>query len=51
MRVLLFSVILATSFSQRLYPPNTSFNHLQMAVETASRFGQIVWVEEFSGLT
>jgi hypothetical protein len=51
MRVLLFSVILATSFSQRLYPPNTSFNHLQMAVENASRFGQIVWVEEFSGLT
>ena len=51
MRVLLFSVILATSFSQRLYPPNTSFYHLQMAVENASRSGQIVWAEEFSGLT
>ena len=51
MRLLLFSVILTTSFSQRLYPPKTAFNQLQMVVENASRSGQIVWAEEFSGLT
>ena len=51
MRILLFFVILATSFSQRLYQPKTAINLLQMAVENASQSGQIVWAEEFSGLT
>ena len=51
MRILHFSVILTITFPQKLYPPKTAINHLQKAVENASRFGQIVWVEEFSGLT
>ena len=51
MRILLFSVILTTSFSQRLDSHQSTISQLKLAVENASRNGQVVWAEEFSGLT
>ena len=51
MKILFAFAILSISFSQRLDSHQSTISQLQLAVENASRNGQVVWAEEFSGLT
>ncbi len=51
MRILFFSIITSTIFSQALISSETITNQLKIALENASRTGQVIWAEEFSGLT
>ena len=43
--------LLSFSFSQVLDLRNDAISKLELAVENASRLGQVVWAEEFSGLS
>ena len=51
MKILFAFAILSISFSQRLDSHQSTISQLKLAVENASRNGQVVWAEEFSGLT
>ena len=51
MRRVLYLGLLSLSFSQVLDLRNNAMSQLELAVENASRSGQVVWAEEFSGLT
>ena len=44
-------LIFSLSFSQLSDSPNNLISQLELAVENASRSGQVVWAEEFSGLS
>ena len=46
-----FFLILSISFAQILDSRNNLISQLELAVESASRSGQVVWAEEFSGLS
>jgi len=49
---ILFTLItfLAPLFSQDIHPQHASIDGLRGMLETASRAGQEVWVEDFTGL-
>tara|TARA_Y100000996_G_C22351987_1_gene573188 strand:- start:477 stop:632 length:156 start_codon:yes stop_codon:yes gene_type:complete len=51
MRAVFYIFILTISFSQNLNSNYNTINQLKIALETASRTGQVIWAEEFSGLT
>jgi len=51
MKKALILILLSFSFSQRLDIHQSNISALELAVENASRSGQIVWAEEFSGLS
>jgi len=51
MRRVLYLGLLSLSFSQVLDLRNNAMSQLELAVENASRSGQVVWAEEFSGLS
>ncbi|MDP6168558.1 MAG: hypothetical protein QF780_00990 [Candidatus Marinimicrobia bacterium] len=51
MKRLLYLAFLSFSISQNLNSENNYISKLIMEVENASRSGQVVWAEEFSGLT
>ena len=51
MKNLALLFILSLSFSQLPDSRNNFISQLEIAVENASRSGQVVWAEEFSGLT
>lgn len=45
-----FIISLAHLFSQNIHPQDASIDGLRVMLETASRAGQEVWVEDFTGL-
>ena len=49
---ILFTLITfqASLFSQNIYPQHASIDGFRGMLETASRAGQEVWVEDFTGL-
>ena len=51
MKRLLFLTLMSISFSQISVDSNTDITHLEIALENASRTGQKLFLEEFSGLT
>ncbi len=51
LRLLLLSIFISFLFPQKLISPETAIDKLKITVENASRTGQVVWAEEFSGLT
>ena len=51
MKKYLFIVLLSLSFAQRLDSVDVTMEELRTVVETASRNGQRVLVDDFTGLT
>ena len=51
MKRLLFLGLISISLSQVLDLRNDAISQLELAVENASRAGQVVWAEEFAGLS
>ncbi len=51
MRAIFYIFILTIPFSQNRNANYNTINQLKLALETASRTGQVIWAEEFSGLT
>ena len=51
MKKLLLFLFYTIVFSQQSFSSPKTINHLIQLVENANRNGQVVWAEEFSGLT
>tara|TARA_Y100001970_G_scaffold106019_1_gene132819 strand:+ start:519 stop:674 length:156 start_codon:yes stop_codon:yes gene_type:complete len=51
MKRTIFIIYSSLLFSQALLPSKNYIDQLKTAVENAARSGQVVWAEEFSGLT
>lgn len=51
MKKLLLFLSFAIIFSQQSLPSQKAIDQLVHIVESANRNGQVVWAEEFSGLT
>ncbi len=51
MKKLLFFLFYGIIFSQQTFSTQKAINQLVNIVESANRNGQVVWAEEFSGLT
>ena len=48
--LLAFVIFLGPLFSQNIHPQHASIDGIREMLETASRAGQEVWVEDFTGL-